>query len=117
MQTYNLSNKDFSDLLETISSTMDERKRKLWLLIYSNSLEDRQRAIEQYDDLASIVVSKSAEHAIHGKTISAFIERMNKANDQLLKLADLIEAASEPTEVPDEKNNTKIDLYDQIANK
>jgi len=103
-----LSQKDFRDLLESISS-MDERKRKLWMLIYTNAIEDRQRALEQYIDLKAIVIGKSTEHAIHGKTIAGFIERMSKANDQLLKLADLIESAEQNKDEPDED-----DLYQQI---
>lgn len=105
-----LSQTDFSALLESIS-TMDERKRKLWMLIYKNAVEDRMRALEQYQDLKTIVIGKSTEHAVHGKTIASFIERMSKANDQLLKLADLIEAAQANAEATDEDA-----LYDNIAN-
>jgi len=109
MSNESLSQADFSELLETIS-TMDERKRKLWILIYKNAIEDRMRALEQYQDLKTIVIGKSTEHAVHGKTIAGFIERMSKANDQLLKLADLIEAAQAHDEPVNE--NT---LYDNIA--
>jgi hypothetical protein len=105
-----LSQADFSDLLDSIS-TMDERKRKLWMLIYKNAIEDRMRALEQYCDLKSIVIGKSTEHAVHGKTIASFIERMSKANDQLLKLADLVEAAEANAEA-----TTEDSLYDSIVN-
>lgn len=104
-----LRQQDFRDLLESISS-MDERKRKLWMLIYTNAIEDRQRALEQYQDLKTIVIGKSSEHALHGKTIAAFMERMSKSNDQLLRLADLIENAE------DKNNQDPDDLYDSIKN-
>lgn len=106
-----LSQRDFSDLLQSISS-MDERKRKLWLLIYANAMSDRQRAIEQYADLSQIAIGKSTEQSVHARSISAFIERMSKANDQLLKLADLIEVAQRSATADDSNED---DLYDKIG--
>jgi len=105
-----LANKDFSDLLESISS-MDERKRKLWMLIYMNAIDDRARALELYTDLRSIVMTKTTEYAIHGKTIANFVERMSRSNEQLLRLADLIESADDKSETPED------DVYDSISRK
>lgn len=110
-QQLTLAQRDFSDLLQSISS-MDERKRKLWLLIYANAMADRQRAIEQYADLSQIAAGKSTEQSVHARSISSFIERMSKANDQLLKLADLVEVAQRAS---DSDDGDEDDLYDKIG--
>lgn len=84
--------KDFSGLLSQIESLSD-KKRKLWTEIYENAISDRQNSYAMFIRLVKIVQDKSSEHAVHGKTISAYIERMSKANEQLIKLAELIAKA------------------------
>lgn len=81
--------KDFSDLLEQIENVSD-KKKKLWKEIYENAITDRQNAYILFNTLVSIVEDKSTEHAIHGKTLSTYIERMSKANDQIIRLAELV---------------------------
>lgn len=99
--------KDFSGLLSEIESLSD-KKKKLWLEIYENAISDRQSAYAMYATLVQISGDKSSEHAIHGKTIATYIERMSKANDQLIKLAELIADAEKPGDVDSN------DLYAQI---
>lgn len=84
--------KEFDNLLQQISSFSD-KKKQLYLEIYENALTDRQNAYGLFTTLSSIVADKSSEHAIHGATLSKYIERMAKANDQLLKLAEIISLA------------------------
>lgn len=81
--------KDFSDLLEQIDGVSDKKKR-LWKEIYENAITDRQNAYILFTTLLDIVEDKSTEHAIHGKTLATYIERMSKANDQLIRLAELV---------------------------
>ncbi len=81
--------KDFSEMLKQIDNVSDKRK-KLWREIYENAIADRQNAYVLFSTLVEIVESKSTEHAIHGKMLSTYIERMSKANDQLIKLSELI---------------------------
>ena len=81
--------KDFSDLLSQIDGVSD-KKKKLWKEIYENAIADRQNAYHLFTVLVSIVEDKSTEHAVHGKTLSSYIEKMSKANDQIIKLAELI---------------------------
>jgi hypothetical protein len=59
--------------------------------------------------LVKIAQDKSSEHAVHGKTIATYIERMSKANDQLIKLAELIDKADKKNEEIDSE-----DLFDKI---
>jgi hypothetical protein len=81
--------RDFSDLLSQIDGVSDKKKR-LWKEIYENAVVDRQNAYTLFTTLVEIVEDKSTEHAVHGKALSTYIERMSKANDQLIRLAELI---------------------------
>lgn len=86
--------RDFSALLQNIKG-LDDKKKRLWLEIYSNAITDRQNAYAVFTQLVRIAEDKSSEHAVHGRTIASFIERMSKANDQLIKLAELVAKADE----------------------
>lgn len=100
----------FDYLLKTIES-LDDKKRQLWLEIYENSISDRQNAYAMFVQLVKIAQDKSSEHAVHGKTIATYIERMSKSNDQLIKLAELIAKAEEES---DEINPG--DMFERINN-
>ncbi|HEY6020936.1 MAG TPA: hypothetical protein VIY48_13855 [Candidatus Paceibacterota bacterium] len=89
--------RDFSDLLKDIDNLSD-KKRQLWREIYENAISDRQNAYVMFAKLVKIAQDKSTEHAVHGKTMSTYIERMSKANDQLIKLAELIAKADHSDE-------------------
>lgn len=88
---------DFSGLLDSIES-LDERTKVLWKDIYSNAFSDRKLAQNLFDNLWEIVRITPESHAIHGDRLSKYIERMSKANDQLIKLADLVESAKDKSE-------------------
>jgi hypothetical protein len=97
--------RDFSELLDQIEGLSD-KKKKLWKEIYENAVYDRQNAYTLFVRLVKIVEDKSTEHAVHGKSLSAYIEKMSKANDQLIRLAELISKA--------EKTNDNIDPEDMF---
>lgn len=102
--------RDFTELLDSISSLSD-KKKQLWREIYENAIVDRNNAYMMYAKLVNIVEDKSSEHAVHGKNIATYIERMSKANDQLLKLAELVADAENDAE----KINPD-DIFSQIKN-
>lgn len=81
--------KDFGDLLSQIDEVSD-KKKKLWKEIYENAITDRQNAYVLFTTLVEIVQDKSTEHAVHGRTMATYIERMSKANDQIIRLAELV---------------------------
>lgn len=87
--------RDFGGLLDQIESLTD-KKKQLWKEIYENAISDRQNAYVMFAKLVKIAQDKSTEHAVHGKTIATYIERMSRANDQLIKLAELIAKADKP---------------------
>lgn len=100
--------KDFSALLKQIETTND-KKKQLWKEIYENAICDRQNAYIIFVKLVMIVQDKSTEHAIHGRALSSYIERMSKANDQLIKLAELVAKAESASEQIDPE-----ELFDKI---
>ena len=100
--------RDFGDLLSTISS-IDEKKRKLWKEVYENAIADRQNCYVMFTRLVRITGDKSPEHAVHGKTIATYIAGMQKSNEQLLKLAELVSRAQENTE-----NLNPDDMFAQL---
>ena len=90
---------NFSKLLDGMES-LSEKKKELWKQIYTNSVIDRNHALICYNDLLSKALASSTEHAIHAQSIAKYIERMSRANDQLIRLAELIaEAEAEADEV------------------
>jgi hypothetical protein len=89
--------KDFSDLLQQLDGVTDKKKR-LWKEIYENAVTDRQNAYVLFTTLVEMVQDKSTEHAIHGKTMATYIERMSRANDQIIKLAELVSKSEQKQE-------------------
>ena len=100
--------KEFSELLDSIESLADKKKH-LWREIYNNAIVDRMNSYMLFTDVYTNMQGGTADHVQLGAIMSKYIERMNKANDQLLKLAELISK--------EEEKASKInpdDLFDQI---
>ena len=99
---------DFSDLLSGLAST-DEKKKALWKEIYENAISDRERASILFTEAYKTMGMNTTDHATLGTTMTKYLERMCKSNDQILQLADLISKA--------EQQSAKIDpddLFDKI---
>ena len=103
----------FKKLLEGITSLEDKRKT-LWIDVYTNALQDRDYALQMYTHLSGFVSADAQQHALHGPNIAKYLERMSKANDQLLKLAELVSSAIEKD--VEDKAGTREDLYDMFSN-
>ncbi len=114
-KTYSAKIQDFSELLDSIES-LSEKKKSLWKDIYSNAIYDRNNANILLTSLLSVVINNSNEHAIHGQNINKYIERMSKSNDQLIKLAELIQNAEEQSGRKKE-DLSEDDIYAEIAKK
>jgi len=102
--------RNFDALLKDISS-LDDKKRQLWKEIYENAIEDRRNAYMMYTKLVRIVGDKSTEHAVHGKAIASYLERMARSTDHFIKLAEMISREQGP------KDDGPIDpnqIYDKI---
>ena len=81
--------KDFSDLLDTLSSTED-KKKLLWKETYQNAIEDRENASILVTDLLLQIRGNLTNHQTYGTIMTKYLERMAKSNDQILKLAELV---------------------------
>ncbi len=95
---------DFSRLIEQIDNLPD-KQRALWREAYENALADRHNAFLMFREAVKVTQSanqvgafSSNELAVHGKTIATFLEKMSKANDQLLRLAEMIGKVTTPKE-------------------
>tara|TARA_Y100001970_G_C14251161_1_gene872000 strand:- start:2506 stop:2862 length:357 start_codon:yes stop_codon:yes gene_type:complete len=101
----------FGELLNSIEN-LEGKKKYLWKEIYENAVVDRMNAYMMFTDVYTTMSAGISDHVQLGSIMAKYLERMNKANDQLIKLADLI--ASE------EEKNSKLDpddLFSQISEK
>lgn len=80
---------EFSDMLDELSSTED-KKKLLWRQIYENALIDRENASMLFTDAWSRMSVGSSEHVALGSTLTKYLERMSKSNEQILRLAEMI---------------------------
>ena len=94
------SMKDFSSLLESIEG-IDMKLKTLWKQIYDNAITDRKNAYLVWTDLYINVHGDEEAHFKHGATITKYMERMEKANEQILKLAALVDKAKIKTDEED----------------
>ena len=87
----------FNELLESLTD-IDYKKKSLWLEIYNNALLDRQHAFDLYEDVSNKIFQDQVNHATFGVQATKYLERLNKANDQLIKLAELIASSEKQKE-------------------
>ena len=97
----------FAGLLSDLSNT-EEKKKALWSEIYENAISDRERASILFTEAYKTMGTNTTDHATLGTTMTKYLERMCKSNDQILQLADLISKA--------EQQSAKIDP-DDLFNK
>ncbi len=100
--------RQFADMLSSIGD-LDDKKKVLWREIYENAIEDRQNASILFTDTLLQVKGNAANHNILGPVVAKYLERMSRANDQILKLAELV--AKE-----DEKSIDTDSIFDKIGN-
>lgn len=99
----------FGEMLASIEA-LEDKKKYLWKEIYENAIVDRMNAYMLFTDVYSSMSGDKADHVTLGPMMAKYIERMNKANDQLLKLADLIAKEEEKAAQIDPDN-----LFAQIS--
>lgn len=81
----------FKQIIDSIE-TVDEKKRILWKEIYENALQDRESASVLFTDVWMQIRGNSANHNLLGPVAAKYIERMSRANDQIIKLAEMLTA-------------------------
>jgi len=84
----------FSELLDSLEST-ESKKKLLWKEIYHNAIVDRANAGMLFTDAFKQMQAGTTEHITLGPTLSKYLERMCKSNEQILRLAELITKSEE----------------------
>lgn len=102
--------KNFKEILDNIEN-LDPKNRSLWREIYENAAYDRECASILLTNAMIAMEQTSHSHVALGATLSKYLERMNKSNDQILKLAEMVLSAKEK-----EGNLDENDLYDKMQN-
>lgn len=102
---------NFAALLDSLVN-IDEKLKMLWKQIYENALTDRRNAYIIWTDLYIVVQGNAENHLIHGDHLAKYMERMEKANTQLLKLAELVHKAKDKQDAEDLP--TGNDLFDRL---
>lgn len=90
----------FERMLSEISS-LDDKKKVLWMHIYENALQDRRNSYALLFEVVGGIKGTSSNHHLVGPIAAKYIERMSKSNDQLLKLAELLQKAQDEAETID----------------
>ena len=99
---------EFEQILKSIDE-LDERKLFLWSEIYNNAKNDRVCASALFTQAFAQLGNSGTEHVTMGPTLVKYLERMNKANEQLLSLASLI------TKEIEQKNTVDANsIFEQI---
>ena len=101
----------FGALLDSIEN-IEDKKKHLWREIYENAIVDRMNAYMLFTDVYTSMSGDKSDHITLGPMMTKYIERMNKANDQLIKLAELISKEEEKASQIDPDN-----LFAQISGK
>lgn len=112
---------NFDVLLDEITVSNHQLKN-LWKLIFENASTDRKNAYIAFVDLYIKCHGHVDQHAINGPNITKYLERMEKSNAQLLKLAELVakalpnKTAEDSEEDEDEKYMPKSsrDIFSEI---
>lgn len=106
----------FQMLLNTITSA-EERKKELWKKIHYNALIDRRNAFLMYADIIKLVEKDPTQHAVLGQHIAKYLERMSKANEQLIKLAEIVDSKVVAIEGSLTSNDNLLDVIQENAGK
>jgi hypothetical protein len=91
---------DFIVELEKMRS-LDPKRKILWSQIYKNAIDERASAAMLFGEAYAAMTSSAADHVSLGSTLVRYLERMSKANQQLLDLSSLM--------TQEEAENTRID--------
>ncbi len=88
------------------SSNDSKSKEQIWNEIYQNAFQDREKASMLVTNLWKEITADPEKHVLYGTTMTKYLERMSKSNDQLVKLAELMqrsgtEAAEEEVDLDD----------------
>jgi hypothetical protein len=88
---------NFYEILDKINS-IDSKKKSLWMEIYNNAINDREKASILFTEAYQAMGTSAADHVSLGTIMTKYLERMSKSNDQILNLASLIDKSEKMEE-------------------
>ena len=99
----------FSEMLKSLPN-IDAKEKILWMEIYQNAVNDRENAHILFVEAYTAMGANTTDHIGVGSILTKYLERMNKANDQMLKLAELVSKSAAAAD----KINAD-DLFDKMV--
>ena len=87
------------------SSNDPKSKEEIWTEIYQNAFQDREKASMLVTNLWKEITADPEKHILYGTTVSKYLERMAKSNDQLVKISTLLQKK--------ESNRTGLSSFDK----
>ena len=100
--------KNFTELLDSLAY-LDDKRKVLWKEIYQNAIDYRERAAVLFTNATLTMDNASSTHVTLGATMTKYLERMGKSNEQILRLAEMI------VKVEEKEKSVDIDvLYDNM---
>ncbi len=92
---------------------MSKKIKKILDEVINNAREDRKAASSLLDDVAAYIGGAQERHREVGLTAAKYLETLQKTNEQLVKIADLLQDF-EKDEYGDLDSKDKEELYKQI---
>jgi len=99
---------DFEYAIDNIKG-LDIKKKILWKQIYRNAVEDRSYSLTLFTEAFQTMSKGSTDHIALSSTLTKYLEKMSKANQQLIELSTLISK--------DDEENVELDrekLFNEI---
>jgi hypothetical protein len=106
---------EFCNTLETIGPK-HEKKKHLWKQIYENAVIQRRNAYIMFNNLYLEVHSNPDQHAIHGQTLVKYLDKIEKSNDQLIKLSEIMNEALTDDDAREDEELNEDEMYDHLQN-
>lgn len=104
---------EFDKLLDSIDSA-NTKEKILWRQIYENAISDRNSANLCFLDVYPHLRNDMDNHIQVGQHAVLYLTRMEKSNEQLLKLATIIQKALENQKDIEEEGFSSDGLLDEI---
>lgn len=106
--------KEFDELLDSISA-VGTKEKILWRQIYENAITDRANANLCFLDIYPHMRGELDNHMQVGMQAVQYLTRMEKSNEQLIKLSTILQKALEKEVVEDLIDHD--DIFAQIKEK
>lgn len=100
---------DFAQLIDEIES-LDDKRKFLWKEIYQNAVTDRESASVLFNNAYQSLAGSISDHVSLGPIMARYLDKMAKANDQLIKLAEIIRSSAEESD-----KLSADDIFDKIS--